>query len=53
MNKFIIEEDFAQAILNYLATKPYNEVFKMVDKLKQMPVLKEEPKVEELLKEEA
>jgi hypothetical protein len=44
MKKFIIEEDFANAILNYIATKPYVEVF---DFVKGFQGLKEvEPQIE-------
>lgn len=40
----IISKDLAQAILNYLAGKPYIEVFELVAQLRG---LKEEPKPEE------
>ena len=40
----IIPRDLAQALLNYLAGKPYIEVFEFVAQLR---ALKEEPKPEE------
>lgn len=39
--KRIIEQDLAQAILNYLQTKPYVEVYQLVNALINLPALGE------------
>jgi len=36
MKKFIIDEELAQAILNYLANRPFIEVYKMVQALQNV-----------------
>ena len=36
MNKFEIDEDLAQSILNYLSEKPYKEVMVLVGKMMQL-----------------
>lgn len=45
MKQFIIQEDLATAILQYLASKPYGEVFQLVGGLQQLRILENsEPK---------
>lgn len=39
----IIPRDLAQAILNYLATKPYAEVFQFIEHLKGLKETNEKP----------
>lgn len=39
--KFIIEQELAQAILNYLVDRPYREVAAMVSGLQAIPVVPE------------
>lgn len=34
--QFIIQEDLANAILQYLASKPYSEVFQLIGGLQQL-----------------
>ena len=53
--KFIIEEQDAQSILNYLATKPFQEVFNLIPVLQNLKKVEEESKdvVIELPTEEA
>lgn len=48
MKQFIIQEPLAQAILNYLAERPYKEVFQLV---MAMQVLKEVPNEDPAIKE--
>lgn len=40
MKKFIIEEEALKAILAYLATRPYQEVFQGIQLLMALPELK-------------
>lgn len=44
MAKFIIEEQAAQNIINYLQLRPYNEVFQLIPLLLNMPEVPPEPK---------
>jgi hypothetical protein len=39
--KLIIEQDVAQQVLNMIAKLPYQDVFQLVPKLLQLPVLAE------------
>ena len=41
--KLIIEQEVAQAIANYLQTKPYGEVYPFINALMQLPKLDEPP----------
>jgi hypothetical protein len=45
--KLIIEQELAQVILNYIATKPYAEVFQLIVQLQQLPQLPEVKEVKE------
>lgn len=38
VKKFLINEALAQMILDYLKTRPYVEVYKMVDGLRGLPL---------------
>ncbi len=53
--QFIIQEDLANAILQYLASKPYGEVFQLISGLQQLRIMENsefsEPKKEKLKKE--
>ena len=45
--QFIIQEDLANAILQYLASKPYGEVFQLINALQQLKMFENlEPKKE-------
>jgi len=44
MKTFEIKENFANAILNYLADKPYKEVAAFVAGLMQLKPIEEKPK---------
>jgi len=45
--QFIIQEDLANAILQYLASKPYGEVFQLISGLQQLRMFESpEPKKE-------
>ena len=44
MKNYILPEALGNEILNYLASRPYVEVFKMVDAMKKMNFVKEEEK---------
>ena len=48
--QFIIQEDLANAILQYLASKPYGEVFQLIGGLQQLRIM-ENPELPELKKE--
>jgi len=37
--QFIIQEDLANAILQYLASKPYSEVFQLIGGLQQLKIM--------------
>ena len=37
--QFIIQEDLANAILQYLASKPYGEVFQLIGGLQQLSIM--------------
>ena len=37
--QFIIQEDLANAILQYLASKPYGEVFQLIGALQQLRIM--------------
>lgn len=51
--QFIIQEDLANAILQYLASKPYSEVFQLISGLQQLRIMENhEPKKEKLKQEE-
>lgn len=43
----IIPRDLAQAIMNYLITKPYAEVFQFIEHLKMLKETDKEPTAEE------
>ncbi len=49
MNKkyFLIEEDFANSLLNYLAGKPYVEVFSFVHGLQLLKPIENKEEVKE------
>lgn len=48
MQKLIINKDDAQKVLDFLAARPYKEVFQVVPLLMNLPLLKEEePKQEQ------
>lgn len=50
--QFIIQEDLANAILQYLASKPYGEVFQLINALQQLRIIDtSEPKKEKLKQE--
>lgn len=53
MKQFVIREDLAQEILNYLATRPYSEVYKIIAKFQQMPNAEETQKKEESWKHQS
>ena len=38
---FKINQDLAQSILNYLASRPYSEVYKHIDELQRLEPLEE------------
>ena len=40
--KFLIEEDLANTILNYLVQQPFREVFQMVQALQQLEKAEED-----------
>lgn len=46
MQKLIINKDDAQKVLDFLAAKPYKEVFQIVPLLMGLPLLKEEEPAE-------
>ena len=52
--QFIIQEDLANAILQYLASKPYGEVFQLINALQQLRIFenpepqKEKAKLEQV-----
>jgi len=48
--QFIIQEDLANAILQYLASKPYGEVFQLIGGLQQLRIM-ENPELPEPKKE--
>lgn len=37
--QFIIQEDLANAILQYLASKPYGEVYQLISGLQQLRIM--------------
>lgn len=41
---FTIDEKLANAILNYLATRPYAEVFQLINAISQLKKVEEEKK---------
>jgi hypothetical protein len=43
--KFEIEDTLAQAILNYLAERPYKEVMQLINDMVKLTPIKEENKV--------
>jgi hypothetical protein len=43
MNLFLIEEQLAQSVLNYLAQRPYHEVFQLIAELQQIKPATPEP----------
>lgn len=43
---FLISQDLAQELLNYLATKPFQEVFQLINKLQQLKKVEELKEVE-------
>lgn len=47
MKKLNITQDLAQAIVNYLATRPYAEVYRMVQGLQSLEVHPEPEKEED------
>jgi len=50
--QFIIQEDLANAILQYLASKPYGEVFQLISALQQLRMFESPKPQEEKLKPE-
>lgn len=40
---FVIPQELAQGILDYLTTKPYREVYKMIRELERLPRLANPP----------
>jgi hypothetical protein len=48
--QFIIQEDLANAILQYLASKPYGEVFQLIGGLQQLKIM-DVPELPKLKKE--
>jgi hypothetical protein len=44
---FLISQEFAQELLNYLATKPFQEVFQLINKLQQLKKAEEPEKPKE------
>lgn len=44
---FIISQELAQELLNYLATKPFQEVFQLINKLQQLKKAEEPEKPKE------
>jgi hypothetical protein len=50
--QFIIQEDLANAILQYLASKPYTEVFQLIGGLQQLKIFESSKPQEEKLKPE-
>lgn len=44
---FEISQALCQQILNYLASKPYAEVFQLIEKLRSLPVVPPPDKIEE------
>lgn len=48
MEEFIIKKDLAQAILDYLATKPYREVFTLIANIQGLKKIPETPKEEKI-----
>ena len=50
--QFIIQEDLANAILQYLASKPYAEVFQLIGGLQQLRMFESPKPQEEKLKPE-
>lgn len=54
MKAFVIDARLAQAVLDYLVTKPYSEVAALVAQLAQLPPVKElEAKTEKDLASES
>lgn len=43
--KFAIEEKLLLEVLNYLATRPYGEIFKLIAVLQNLEQIKEQPDV--------
>ena len=41
--KFEITQDLAQALLNYLAKKPYRETFQLIAEIQKLKPIEEEP----------
>jgi len=48
---FVITQELAQRVLDYLATKPYIEVFNMIRELEGLPRLANPPMKEQPTKE--
>jgi hypothetical protein len=42
-----ISEELAQSVINYLATRPYQEVFQLINGLTNLPKIKDDKEVEE------
>ena len=46
MNKYELSGDVLKVVLEYLAKRPYMEVFNLIHVLQRLPEIKEVPKVE-------
>lgn len=45
MKQFVISEQLAQGVLNYLATQPYAQVFQMIEAIKSLQEVSPTPSV--------